>query len=179
MSSKASAAKWRPKFTLGITRSLTTRSFIAAFCVALAATSGAFAEACSTDRVSVKGPFGQITFRVEIADDAQERATGLMNRKSLPTLSGMLFVYERPQPLAFWMRNTLIPLDIIFVEPTGRIAKIHPNAVPLDETPIPGGDGLSHVLEIGGGLAARFGISEGDILRHSSFNQNEALWPCG
>ncbi|WP_245990136.1 DUF192 domain-containing protein [Litoreibacter meonggei] len=102
-----------------------------------------------------------------------------MNRDALPKLAGMLFVYERAQPLAFWMRNTLIPLDMIFVEPTGRIASIHANAIPHDETPISGGDGLTHVLEIGGGLASQFGISEGDILRHPSFNQNEALWPCG
>ena len=136
------------------------------------------AQSCSEDQVSIKGGFGSMTFRVEIADDAQERAIGLMNRPSMPTLSGMLFVYERPQPLSFWMRNTLIPLDMIFVEPTGRIAKIHPNAVPLDESAIHGGDGLTHVLEIGGGLSKKFGIKEGDILRHLSFNQNEALWPC-
>ncbi|SFR49208.1 DUF192 domain-containing protein [Litoreibacter janthinus] len=143
------------------------------------AAGGAFADSCTPNRVNIKGEFGSISFRVEIADDFQERATGLMNRDSLPMLSGMLFVYERPQPLAFWMRNTLIPLDMIFVEPTGKVAKIHANAVPLDETAISGGDGLTHVLEIGGGLAAKFGISEGDILQHSSFNQNEALWPCG
>jgi hypothetical protein len=134
---------------------------------------------CASDRVSIKGVFGEINFRIEIADDAQERAVGLMNRASLPTLSGMLFIYEHPQTLAFWMRNTLIPLDMIFVKPNGRIASIHANAIPRDETPIRGGDNLTHVLEIGGGLAAKFGISEGDILRHSSFSQNEALWPCG
>ncbi len=120
-----------------------------------------------------------MNFRVEIADDPQERATGLMNRESMPTLSGMLFVYETPQSLAFWMRNTLIPLDMIFVDERGKIAKIHPNAIPLDESPIHGGDDLTHVLEIGGGLAAKFGIKKGDILRHSSFIQNEAHWPCG
>ena len=163
----------------GITLSTTAKALVAAFCVTAFASGGAGADTCTPDRVAIKGDFGSISFRIEIADDAQERAVGLMNREKLPKLSGMLFVYDRPQPLSFWMRNTLIPLDMIFVEPNGRIASIHPNAVPLDETPINGGSGLTHVLEIGGGLAADFGISEGDVLRHPSFNQNEALWPCG
>ena len=159
--------------------STTTNTLFAAVFLLGSTTNGANADACAPDRVSIKGEFGAISIRIEIADDAQERAVGLMNRESLPKLAGMLFVYERAQPLAFWMRNTLIPLDMIFVEPNGRIASIHANAIPHDETPISGGDGLTHVLEIGGGLAAQFGISDGDILRHPSFNQNEALWPCG
>ncbi|MEP3346068.1 MAG: DUF192 domain-containing protein [Litoreibacter sp.] len=157
----------------------THRTTITAALFASLFTGASFAESCDHDHVSIRGDFGSMSFRIEIADDVQERALGLMHRESMPTLSGMLFVYDRPQPLSFWMRNTLIPLDMIFVEPSGRIAKIHPNAVPLDESAIHGGDHLTHVLEIGGGLAAKFGISEGDILRHSSFNQNEALWPCG
>lgn len=148
--------------------------------LSLSAQSGpAWAGSCAPEQVSIKGDFGQINFRVEIADDARERATGLMNRPSMARLAGMLFIYDQPQSLAFWMRNTLISLDIIFVEPDGRIAKIHSKAIPLDETSIIGGSGLTHVLEIGGGLAADFGIKEGDILRHPSFKQKEALWPCG
>ena len=157
----------------------TPKRLITGICAAVALSGTAVADECALDRVTLKGDFGSISFRVEIADDAQERAVGLMNRESMPKLSGMLFVYDRPQALSFWMRNTLIPLDMIFVDPLGKIAKIHANATPLDESPIHGGDGLTHVLEIGGGLAAKFGISEGDILRHSSFNQNEAHWPCG
>lgn len=136
-------------------------------------------SACTPDKVSIKGGFGTVSFKVELADTPQTRAIGLMNRASMPRFSGMLFIYERPQALAFWMRNTLIPLDMLFVEPSGRIAKIHANAVPLDETPIEGGQGLSHVLEINGGLAAQLGISEGDTLRHPSIPQQTALWPCG
>lgn len=173
------AVKWLQKFTLGTTPSTTAKALTTAALLTGFTSSAVFAAVCEPDRVSIKGDFGSISFRVEIADDVQERAVGLMNRESLPKLSGMLFVYERPQSLAFWMRNTLIPLDMIFVEPNGRIASIKANAIPLDETAIEGGDGLTHVLEIGGGLAAKFGISVGDILRHPSFNQNEALWPCG
>lgn len=163
----------------GITQSTTAKALSLGICIVATIGSSAFADECALDRVSIKGDFGSISFRVEIADDGQERAIGLMNRESMPKLSGMLFVYDRPQALSFWMRNTLIPLDMIFVDAKGEIAKIHPNAIPLDESPIHGGDKLTHVLEIGGGLAAKFGISKGDILRHSSFNQNEAHWPCG
>lgn len=159
--------------------STTAKRCAIGLCAGFLSASAAYADTCTPDRVSVKGNFGSITFRVEIADDAQERALGLMNRESLAKLSGMLFVYDKPQPLSFWMRNTLIPLDIIFVDQAGKIAKIHADAIPLDESPLYGGPELTHVLEINGGLAKEFGISEGDILRHSTFNQNEAHWPCG
>ncbi|PTX55933.1 hypothetical protein C8N43_0581 [Litoreibacter ponti] len=140
--------------------------------------SGAAAAACAPDVVSIKGSFGQINFDVAVAETPQDRARGLMHVRSMPARSGMLFVYPRPQRLAFWMRNTLIPLDMIFVGPTGEIAKIHTNAIPLDETPIEGGEGLTHVLEINGGLSARFGIAPGDVLRHPSFDPAVAIWPC-
>ena len=144
----------------------------------LAVLSGAAFAVCAPDRVSVKGDFGTIDFKVELADDPVERAVGLMNRESLPRLSGMLFVYMRPQTLTFWMRNTLIPLDMIFVDPDGRIAHIHENAVPLDETPISGGPGRIAVLEINGGLARKFGLEVGDVLRHPAFDPEIAQWPC-
>lgn len=133
---------------------------------------------CAPDTVWIRGDFGQARFSVEIADDASERATGLMNRPTMPTASGMLFIYERPSSLSFWMRNTLIELDMLFVDATGVIRNIRHRAVPLDETPIFGGDGLTHVLEINGGLARTLGIDIGDQLRHPSFAQGEAAWPC-
>ena len=134
--------------------------------------------ACAPDTVAVRGDFGTVSFKVELAATPQQRAQGLMHRPSMPRFSGMLFIYERPQRLAFWMRNTLIPLDLIFVEPSGQIARIHPNAIPLDETPIEGGQGLTHVLEINGGLSAQLGITAGDQLQHPSFAQATAVWPC-
>lgn len=133
---------------------------------------------CRVDSVWIKGDFGQARFNVEIADDNQERATGLMNRPSMPISAGMLFVYEQPRTLSFWMRNTLISLDLLFVDQTGVIRNIHSNAIPLDETPIVGGPGLTHVLEINGGLAKQLGIDVGDQMRHSSFAQDRAAWPC-
>ncbi|WP_299591772.1 DUF192 domain-containing protein [uncultured Tateyamaria sp.] len=136
------------------------------------------AAKCIYDTVWIRGDFGSARFNVEIADTNRERAIGLMNRPSMPTSEGMLFVYPRPQPLSFWMRNTLIPLDMLFVDPTGTVTRVHHEAVPLDETPIPGGDGLTHVLEINGGLARLMGIREGAQLRHPSFDQDIAVWPC-
>ena len=133
--------------------------------------------ACSENRVEIRGDFGQAQFSVEVADDNQERAQGLMFRESLPTSSGMLFLYERPSRLSFWMRNTLIELDMIFLDSTGVIQHVHHRAQPHDETPISGGRGIA-VLEINGGLAERLGIQAGDQLRHPFFADGPAIWPC-
>jgi uncharacterized membrane protein (UPF0127 family) len=134
--------------------------------------------ACREDQVELRGDWGQARFTVEIADDAGEQAQGLMHRKSMPTSAGMLFVYDRPSSLSFWMRNTLIPLDMLFIDPAGVVQHIHHNATPLDETAIFGGDGLLSVLEINGGLAERMGISVGSQLRHPAFENYQPAWPC-
>lgn len=133
---------------------------------------------CAPDRVDLRGPWGQARFSVEVVDTRETRAQGLMNRESLPRSAGMLFIYEAPTNASFWMRNTLIPLDMLFVEPDGEITHIHHNARPLDETPIPGGDNVLMVLEINGGLSQTFGIETGSTLRHPRLDQDEALWPC-
>jgi len=133
---------------------------------------------CADDKVTVTGDFGRATFTVDIADDDETRAQGLMFVEDMGTLEGMLFIYEEPRRATFWMRNTLIPLDMLFTGPNGEILSIHPDAIPLDETTIDGGSGVSHVLEINGGLAQRLGIAEGDVLQHPSFG-DDALKPCG
>ena len=133
---------------------------------------------CTDDKVTVAGDWGQANFTVDVADDNAERAQGLMFVESMPTLSGMLFVYDRPQSVHFWMKNTLIPLDMLFVAPDGEILKIHENAIPGDLTAIPGGDGVQMVLEINGGLSRRLGIGAGDVLQHPSFGA-QAILPCG
>ncbi|NSX55672.1 DUF192 domain-containing protein [Sulfitobacter sp. 1151] len=138
---------------------------------------GAFAD-CSPDFVDIKGDWGQARFQVEIADDAAERGQGLMHRETMPRFSGMLFVYPDPQELAFWMQNTLIPLDMIFMAPDGQVLKVHENAIPHDRTPIPSGPGVSLVLEINGGMAKSLGIAAGSVMRHPILNQSNALWPC-
>ncbi|MBM1814435.1 DUF192 domain-containing protein [Sulfitobacter pseudonitzschiae] len=134
--------------------------------------------ACSQGAVDLRGDWGQARFNVEIADDNEERAQGLMNRPKMPQSAGMLFVYESPRPMNFWMRNTLIPLDMIFIDAQGVVQNIHHRAIPLDETPIFGGDNLLAALEINGGLAERMGITEGTQVRHPAFDGDDAAWPC-
>lgn len=135
------------------------------------------AAACVDDAITVSGDFGTARFAIDLADDPEERAQGLMFVEQMPTLGGMLFVYETPQHATFWMRNTLIPLDMLFASPAGVITHIHENAIPGDETVIDGGTGVTAVLEINGGLAQRLGIKTGDILQHPSFGADSVL-PC-
>ena len=134
--------------------------------------------ACTPDVVDIRGAFGQARFSVEVADTGEERAQGLMFRESLPKSGGMLFVYGAPQRASFWMKNTLIPLDMIFADPTGRVTRVHSNAIPQDTTSIDGGEGVLTVLEINGGLAAKLGIGPGAELRHPSIDAAIAAWPC-
>jgi uncharacterized membrane protein (UPF0127 family) len=135
------------------------------------------AASCETGRVDLRGDWGQARFSVEVADSAAERSRGLMHRQSLARSAGMLFVYERPQTVSFWMRNTLIPLDMIFMDGSGVVRRIHENAIPLDETGIRGGSDIQFVLEINGGLASSLGIEVGSELRHPSIGP-DAAWPC-
>ena len=134
--------------------------------------------ACREDQVQLRGDWGQARFSIELADDETERAKGLMNREVLPQSAGMLFVYDEPREAGFWMKNTLIPLDMIFLDETGTVVRVHANAVPGDLTPIMGGADIKAVLEINGGLAARMGIDAGTQLRHPSFAEGTASWGC-
>ncbi|EAQ01151.1 hypothetical protein OB2597_03644 [Pseudooceanicola batsensis HTCC2597] len=138
---------------------------------------GGIAADCRTDRVELRGDWGRAAFNVEIADDPGERAQGLMYRDEMARSAGMLFVYPRPQPaVAFWMKNTRIPLDIIYADETGTVRRIAHEAVPFDETALPGGSGIQYVLEINAGLAGSLGIAPGTQLRHPAIEA--AAWPC-
>ena len=139
----------------------------------------ALAEAtCTPERVDLRWDGGRESFAVEVADDPAERAKGLMARESLDPAAGMLFVYESPRRAQFWMKDTLIPLDMIFADAEGVVTRVHANAIPQDLTPIDGGNAVRFVLEINGGLAAKLGIVRGAVLRHPSVGDG-AAWPCG
>jgi len=112
---------------------------------------------------------GRARFQVEIAATRAEQERGLMFRKALAPDRGMLFIYKRPQPAAYWMKNTLIPLDIIYIQPDGRILSIIRNARPHDETPLSSGGLVLGVLEIAGGRAAQLGVLPGDRVLHRIF----------
>lgn len=137
------------------------------------------APVCEAGRVLLGQPDAlRASFAVELADTAGERAQGLMFREQLPASAGMLFVYPAPQQAVFWMKNTLIPLDMIFADATGRVTRVHSGAVPQDETPIDGGSNVQFVLEINAGLAAAMGIAPGVALAHPAIDQSRAAWPC-
>jgi uncharacterized membrane protein (UPF0127 family) len=101
-------------------------------------------------------------FVVEVARTPEQQAQGLMNRQSLAPDRGMIFPYAPPQPVAFWMKNTLIPLDMIFIAPGGRILRIEANTVPLSLEPVGSGEAVEAVLELAGGRSAELGIAAGD-----------------
>ena len=111
-------------------------------------------------------------FMVEIADTEAARNHGLMFRKSLAPDKGMLFDFKTPREAAFWMRNTLISLDIIFITEDGRILTIARNAVPHSEVAIPSGGAIRGVLELAGGRAAQLGIYPGDRVKHRIFKRD-------
>ena len=89
------------------------------------------------------------------------RAKGLMFRQHMPEDRGMLFDFEREEPVAMWMRNTYIPLDMLFIRANGVVHRVHERAQPLDETTIPAGAPVRFVLELNGGVAAKLGIKAG------------------
>ena len=101
-------------------------------------------------------------FTVEIADTPEQQARGMMFRRSLAEDRGMLFPYDPPQEVGFWMKNTLIPLDIIFIRADGTIARIAANTTPHSLDPVASGEPVASVLELRGGRAAELGIREGD-----------------
>ncbi len=136
------------------------------------------ATACTIEAVEIKSANGQVQFKVDVADDPVERSKGLMHVESMPRFSGMLFIYETPGPADFWMKNTLIPLDMLFADATGTITHIHENAEPLSLASIHGGKDILYVLEINGGMAAKLGIEEGAVMRHLDMDQGTAAWAC-
>ena len=100
-------------------------------------------------------------FTVEVAATPEQQERGLMFRETLGPDSGMIFPYDPPKGVAFWMKNTLIPLDLVFFGPDKKVIRVADNAVPYSEEPIPSNGIVSAVLEIPGGRAAELGIGPG------------------
>jgi uncharacterized membrane protein (UPF0127 family) len=112
--------------------------------------------------LTVRSANGEHRFTVAVAATPEQQEKGLMFRRSLGPDEGMIFPYQPAQEVAFWMKNTLIPLDIIFIRVDGTIVRIT-NAKPMDVTPLPSGEPVATVVEIRGGRAAELGIKKGDI----------------
>lgn len=136
---------------------------------ALAWAAGGEPQRLPVETLVVEGRDGPVTLRTEIADDGLERAIGMMHRTEVPPGTAMLFQYPRPTQVSMWMRNTLVALDMLFIDGDGTIVHIEHDAQPHDETPRGAAGLVIGVLEIGGGEAARLGIEEGMTVRHPFF----------
>ncbi|WP_246162333.1 DUF192 domain-containing protein [Roseovarius faecimaris] len=142
------------------------------------AAAAAAADDCRANQVQLRGDWGTARFTVDVADTAETRAQGLMHVETMPRSKGMLFVYPFPREVGFWMKNTLIPLDMLFVDETGTVIKVHENAIPHDLRPVMSDGATLVVLEVNGGLAGQMGITPGSEMRHPAFDPDKAAWPC-
>jgi len=122
----------------------------------------AVASAAGTDTLILETASGEHRYTVEIASSDRERAKGLMFRRSLPETGGMIFIYDPPQPVAMWMRNTYISLDMIFIAPDGTVRRIETNTEPFSTDIIPSGGAVAAVLELNAGEAEKVGLKPGD-----------------
>lgn len=140
---------------------------LAALALGLLAANGARAD--DFDSLSVVTATGVHAFKVEVAANEAARETGLMRRRYLPADRGMLFEFDHEAPVSFWMKNTYIPLDMIFIARNGSVTHIAADAEPLSEALVSSGGPCAAVLEVNGGTAARIGVKVGDKVRHRFF----------
>lgn len=131
------------------------------------------ASADTDDKLHIVTQNGRYTFTVEIADTPDKRSQGLMFRESMAEDAGMLFTFERDQIASFWMKNTEIPLDMLFIARDGRIADMHRNAQPHSLRSIRSKMPVFAVLEINAGLTSRLGIRVGDRIEHPAFEAGD------
>jgi uncharacterized protein len=149
------------------------RRFVVFAFASLLMSSGLFAQeepAPREDTLVIESRKGAELISVEIADTPALRERGLMFRHRLPPDRGMLFLYETPQPVAMWMKNTYIPLDMAFVRADGTVARIVEGAVPHSLDTIESGEPVAAVLEVAAGQARRLGLEAGALIRHGFFD---------
>jgi uncharacterized membrane protein (UPF0127 family) len=137
--------------------------------IGLLASAARAQEVGATEAVVVQTGAGVVELSLEVADDGAERARGLMFRRSLPDKGGMLFDFGAEQPVYMWMRNTYLPLDMLFLDGDGRIVHIARETKPLSEDTITAGRPVRGVIEIAGGKAAKLGIAVGDLVSRRLF----------
>jgi uncharacterized protein len=118
------------------------------------------------ERLEIATASGRQVFQVEVMRTPEEKSKGLMFRQYLPEDRAMLFDFQREEAVSMWMRNTYIPLDMLFIKQDGTLHHVHARAQPLDETAISSSGSVRYVLEINGGLAAKLGIKPGDKVAH-------------
>jgi uncharacterized protein len=150
----------------------TLRSTLCALSFAIVAllVSAAGLRAFELQPLEISGKSGVHTFAVEMALTPEDQARGLMFRRELPEGQGMLFDFQREQPATFWMKNTYVSLDMIFIRADGHILRIAENTVPLSEALVPSGGPVRAVLEVVAGTARKLGIAPGDRVAHPIFS---------
>jgi len=136
---------------------------VAAVALAIVLLAASACREANADTVVVRPHAGKpIEVTVEVAATPQARELGLMYRDRLAPDAGMLFVFPRSEPQSFWMKNTRISLDIVFIADDGRIVRIHRKTEPFSERGLPSGEPVRYVLEVEGGFSERAGLTEGD-----------------
>jgi uncharacterized protein len=150
-----------------------TAAILAAFFFMSLSSPAALAESASAqilpldpEPLVIAAKDGPKSYSVEIADDSAERAVGMMFRKTAPQDRAMLFDFGETRMVTMWMRNTFVPLDILFIDESMRIIKISANAVPRSEEFIGSGGPARFALELAAGEAGRDGLSVGDLVQH-------------
>ena len=140
-----------------------------AFVLVLVALVGVTAQGAEPDSLEIVTSTGRHAFQIEIANNDATRERGLMDRRYMAADRGMLFEFDREAPVSFWMKNTYIPLDMIFIAPSGVVTHIVADAEPLSERVIPSGGPCVAVLELAGGTAASIGLKVGDKVHYPFF----------
>lgn len=128
-------------------------------------------EAARTEPLAIATRAGPQRFEVEVMRNDADRARGLMFRRSMAPNHGMLFDFERVEPVAMWMKNTYLPLDMLFIRPDGTVARVAADTEPLSTRTILSGEPVLAVLELNAGTAARLGIRPGDKVEHPLFRK--------
>jgi uncharacterized membrane protein (UPF0127 family) len=145
---------------------------VAALCAFAGIGFGIGARAATFQTLEIATKSGVQVFSVEMATTEQEKETGLMYRKELADGKGMLFDFSPEQEVSMWMKNTYIPLDMIFIRADGRILRIAENTEPFSTRIIPSGGLAKAVLEVIAGTAQKYGIVPGDRVAHPLFNRH-------
>jgi uncharacterized protein len=159
-----------PTFRTGRLVTVLRRMVLALGSILLVACLGSgHANAQNLEKLTLVTASGRHDFQVEVMRTPDERAKGLMFRRFMPADRGMLFDFQRVEPVAMWMQNTYIPLDMIFIRADGSVARIAERTEPLSTRTIPSGEPVLSVLELNGGIAEKIGLKPGDKVEHGLF----------
>lgn len=152
-----------------LARACLALGLIACFSLTVPPAPVAAQETARTETLSIVSKGGTHRFSVEVMRNDADRARGLMFRRSMAADHGMLFDFERVAPITMWMKNTYLPLDMVFIRADGTISRIAPDTEPLSTAIVPSGEPVLAVLELNAGTAAKLGLASGDRVQHALF----------